>query len=172
MIVLNLLYAAGVLLMFVLSLIPGTILWDALGMLFPAEHRGRIVFGLRTIMIVGIAAAGVVDRVLRQLLAIVDTVRAGDPFVSGNARRLEAIAWWVLLGEGLRLLIGAIALATTSSMPSSISTCTSRGAVLPCCAVRAPARVRRGRAHAQRPRRHRVTWRSSSTCTRCCTNGA
>ncbi|MBB6599569.1 DUF2975 domain-containing protein [Luteimonas sp. MC1825] len=117
LIALNLLYAAGVLLMFVLSLIPGTILWDALGMLFPAEHRGRIVFGLRTIMIVGIAAAGVVDRVLRQLLAIVDTVRAGDPFVAGNARRLEAIAWWVLLGEGLRLLIGAIALATTSSMP-------------------------------------------------------
>lgn len=117
LIVLNLVYAAGVLLMLVMSLIPGTILWDALGILFPQEHRARIVFGLRAIMIVGIAGAGVVDRVLRQLLAIVDTVRAGDPFVSGNARRLEAIAWWVLAGEGLRLLIGAIALTTTSALP-------------------------------------------------------
>lgn len=115
LIALNLVYIAGVLLMFVLSLVPGTILWEALGMHFPDEHRTRIVFGLRAIMIVGIAAAGVVDRVLRQLLAIVDTVRAGDPFVDSNARRLEAIAWWVLLGEGLRLLIGAIALATTSA---------------------------------------------------------
>lgn len=118
LIALNLAYAAGVLVMFSASLIPGTILWEALGMLpFPEEHRDTIIVGLRMIMIVGVAAAGVVDRVLRQLLAIVDTVRAGDPFVAGNARRLERIAWWVLAGEGLRLLIGAIALATTSSMP-------------------------------------------------------
>lgn len=117
LIVLNLAYAVGVLVMLVMSLIPGTILWDALGMLFPAEHRDRIVVGLRAILLLGTVAAAVVDRVLRQLLDIVETVRAGDPFVSGNARRLEAIAWWVLAGEGLRLLIGAIALATTSSMP-------------------------------------------------------
>ena len=119
LIALNLVYAAGVLLMFVVSLVPGTGLWGALGMLpFPEGHSGQITAGLRAIMIVGVAAAGVVDRVLRQLLAIVDTVRAGDPFIAGNAQRLEAIAWWVLAGEGLRLLIGAIALATTSSMPN------------------------------------------------------
>jgi hypothetical protein len=117
LVALNLVYAAAVLVMFAISLVPGTILWDALGMLFPEQHRDRIVFGLRTIMIIGILGAGIVDRVLRQLLAIVETVRAGDPFVAGNARRLEAIAWWMLGGEGLRLLIGAIALATTSSVP-------------------------------------------------------
>jgi len=112
LIVLNLLYAAGVVLMLVVSLIPGTILWEALGMLpFPDEHRDRIVLGLRAVMVVGVAAAGVVDRVLRHLRAIVETVRAGDPFVADNARRLELIAWWVLAGEGLRLLIGAIAWA-------------------------------------------------------------
>jgi hypothetical protein len=85
---------------------------------FPGEHGDTIILGLRMIMIVGVAAAGVVDRVLRQLLALVDSVRAGDPFAASNARRLERIAWWVLAGEGLRLLIGAIALATTSSMPN------------------------------------------------------
>ena len=119
LIVINLVYAAGVSLMFVVSVLPGTILWRALQMLpFPEGHRDEIVLGLRAIMLVGVAAALVVDRVLRLLRAIVDTVRAGDPFLVVNARRLETIAWWVLAGEGLRLLIGAIALATTSSMPA------------------------------------------------------
>ena len=117
--VLNLLYAVGVALMFVVSLVPGTVIWKAVGMEpFPAADRDSIILGLRLIMVVGICAAGVVDRVLRHLLAIVDTVRVGDPFAAANARRLEAIAWWVLAGEGLRLLIGAIALATTSRMPN------------------------------------------------------
>jgi hypothetical protein len=65
-------------------------------------------------MVVGVAGAVVVDRVLRQLLAIVDTVRDGDPFVPGNARRLQVIAWWVLAGEGLRLLVAAIAWGASS----------------------------------------------------------
>ena len=35
-------------------------------------------------------------------------------FVAGNARRLQAIAWWVLAGEVLRLAIGATAWAASS----------------------------------------------------------
>ena len=78
LIVINLVYAAGVSLMFVVSVLPGTILWRALQMLpFPEGHRDEIVLGLRAIMLVGVAAALVVDRVLRLLRAIVDTVRAG-----------------------------------------------------------------------------------------------
>jgi hypothetical protein len=42
------------------------------------------------------------------LLAIVDTVRSGDPFILENARRLTAIAWSVLALEVLRLIIAAI----------------------------------------------------------------
>lgn len=118
LIVANLIYVAFILVMFVVSLIPGTILWDALGVLFPEEHRVRVVSGLRAVMIVGAVAALVVDRILRQLLAIVDTVRGGDPFVADNARRLELIAWWVLAGELLRLLIGAIAWAATTGVQS------------------------------------------------------
>jgi hypothetical protein len=102
--------------MFVVSLVPGTILWEALGVLFPEQHRARIVLGLRAVMVVGIAGAFVVDRVLRQLQAIVATVRAGDPFIEGNAARLERIAWWVLAGEGLRLLVAAIAWAATTGV--------------------------------------------------------
>jgi len=65
--------------------------------------------GLRAIVVVGVAGAAIVHTILRRLLAIVDTVRAGDPFILENARRLDAIAWSVLALEGLRLVAAAIA---------------------------------------------------------------
>ena len=68
-------------------------------------------------MLLGIAAALVVDRVLRLLRDIVDTVRAGEPFAASNAARLERIAWWVLAGEGLRVAMWSVAAAATTSMP-------------------------------------------------------
>ena len=115
---LNLAYAIGVALMLVASLVPGTILWRALRMLpFPAGHEGEIILGLRTVMVLGIVAALMVDRVLRLLRDIVDRVRAGEPFAASNAARLERIAWWVLAGEGLRLAMWSVAEATTTSMP-------------------------------------------------------
>lgn len=113
LLVLNFLYAAGIGLMFAASLVAPDFLFDALGVA-QGDHRSRLMLGMRAMMVVGVAGAVVVDRVLRQLLAIVDTVRAGDPFVPGNARRLQAIAWWVLAGEGLRLLVAAIAWAASS----------------------------------------------------------
>lgn len=119
LIVLNLLYAALLVVAFIVGLIPGSILWDALGVVpLPSEHHARMILGMRAVIVVGAVTAGVVDRVLRQLLAIVDTVRDGDPFIAGNARRLELIAWWVLAGEVLRLLIGAIAWAVSSEAQS------------------------------------------------------
>jgi hypothetical protein len=67
--------------------------------------------GLRAIVVVGVVGAAIVHTILRRLLAIVDTVRVGDPFILDNARRLDAIAWRVLALEGLRLVIAAIAAA-------------------------------------------------------------
>ena len=64
--------------------------------------------GLRAIVVIGVAGAVVVHTILRRLLAIVDTVRVGDPFILDNARRLDAIAWSVLALEVLRLLVMAI----------------------------------------------------------------
>lgn len=49
------------------------------------------------------------------MLTIVETVRGGDPFVAGNVRPLQSIAWWILAGEVLRLLIGIIAWAATTN---------------------------------------------------------
>jgi hypothetical protein len=72
---------------------------------------------LRAVVVLGLAGAYIAWRVLRELLAIVDTVRDGDPFVAQNARRLQAIAWWVLAGEGVRLMVGAVAYAAAKAAP-------------------------------------------------------
>lgn len=65
--------------------------------------------GLRAIIVVGLVGAAIVHTILRRLLAIVDTVRVGDPFILDNARRLDVIAWSVAALEGLRLIVAAIA---------------------------------------------------------------
>jgi hypothetical protein len=65
--------------------------------------------GLRAIVVVGLIGAALVHSILRRLLAIVDTVRVGDPFILDNARRLDLIAWSVAALEGLRLVVAAIA---------------------------------------------------------------
>jgi len=65
--------------------------------------------GLRAIVAIGVIGAALVHTILRRLLAIVDTVRDGDPFILQNALRLEAIAWRILGLEVLRGAVGAIA---------------------------------------------------------------
>jgi hypothetical protein len=65
--------------------------------------------GLRAIVLIGLAGAAIVHTILRRLLAIVDTVRVGDPFILENAQRLNAIAWSIAALEGLRLIVAAIA---------------------------------------------------------------
>lgn len=65
--------------------------------------------GLRAIVVLGVVGAVVVHTILRRLLAIVGTVRVGDPFTPANARQLEAIAWSVIALEMLRLCIAGIA---------------------------------------------------------------
>ena len=52
------------------------------------------------------------------LLAIVETVRIGDPFVAGNAARLRGIAWAVLGLELLHLGVGAVAAAVSTGAAS------------------------------------------------------
>ena len=46
---------------------------------------------------------------LSRLLAIVETVRAGDPFVPENAARLRTIAWCMLVHQLLQLTFGVMA---------------------------------------------------------------
>jgi hypothetical protein len=84
--------------------------------LSPSPEAERLVMGLRTIAVLGLAAIPLNYAVLRRLLAIVETVRGGDPFVTDNAKRLQGIAWALLALNILSVVIGAI--AKTVSTPA------------------------------------------------------
>jgi len=84
--------------------------------LSPSPDTERLITGLRAVAVLGLAAIPLHYVVLKGLLAIVLTVRAGDPFVAANARRLQAIAWTLLAIQLLSLVIGAI--GTTVSNPA------------------------------------------------------
>ena len=75
----------------------------------PSPEADRLILGLHAIAVVGLVAIPLNYAVLKRLLAIVETVRAGDPFVAANAQRLQTIAWILLVLQLLSIVIGAIA---------------------------------------------------------------
>ena len=77
--------------------------------LSPGLEANRVIFGLRSIATLGFVASVLNHFILKRLLAIVETVRAGDAFVSENAQRLQTIAWILLTLQILGLVIAAIA---------------------------------------------------------------
>src|SRR5438093_6175557 len=64
--------------------------------LSPSPDAERLIMGLRAVAVLGLVGIPLNYAVLKRLLAIVLTVRAGDPFVAANAYRLQAIAWALL----------------------------------------------------------------------------
>ena len=82
--------------------------------LSPSAEAERIVLALRIIAVIGLATIPLNYLVLKRLLAIVETVRVGDPFVAANAKRLEAIAWTLLTLQLLGLVMAAIAKGASS----------------------------------------------------------
>jgi hypothetical protein len=118
--ILNVVYGTAIAIMLFASVVVPEFLFRAIGL--PAVPVwGAIALAMRGIMVVGVAGAFVAHRILTTLLQMIDTVRAGDPFVVGNAARLQALAWWLLGAEGLHLLVGALArLASTPQYPVDI----------------------------------------------------
>jgi hypothetical protein len=84
--------------------------------LSPSPEAERLVMGLRVIAVLGLVAIPLNHVVLKRLLAMMETVRAGDPFVAANAQRLQGIAWVLLALNLLSIVIGAI--ARTVSTPA------------------------------------------------------
>ena len=68
----------------------------------------RVVMALRATVVLGLAVVPLNYVFLTRLLAIVETVRAGDPFVAVNAQRLQTMAWAMLALQVLGFVIGAI----------------------------------------------------------------
>jgi hypothetical protein len=80
----------------------------------PSPDTDRLIFGLRAIAVLGLATIPLNHAGLKRLLAIVETVRLGDPFVAANAVRLQTIAWLLLALQVFSLVIGAIGRAVSS----------------------------------------------------------
>ena len=82
--------------------------------LSPSPDAERLIMGLRAVAVLGLVGIPLNYVVLKRLLAIVETVRAGDPFIAANANRLQAIAWALLALQLLSLVIGSIGKAVSS----------------------------------------------------------
>jgi hypothetical protein len=112
LIVVNWLYGAAILAL--LAVMP-TEQWIMSALeLSPSPEADRLITGLHAIAVVGLGAVPFNYAVLKRLLAIVETVRAGNPFVAANAARLQAIAWALLVLQVLSLIIGTIASAVST----------------------------------------------------------
>jgi hypothetical protein len=114
LVVANFVYGFLILALLVATLVAEGPVMGALGVEL-VKGSDRLVRGMRLIALAGIVSIPIAHVVLTRLLAIVDTVRAGDPFVVANAGRLQTIAWSVLGLELIHLLIGAIAASSASS---------------------------------------------------------
>ncbi len=117
LIVLNWLFGAAILALLIATIVAEEWTFTALG-IPPSSEIRPVMMGLRAIAVLGLVAIPLNDAVLRRLLAIVETVRTGDPFVAANASRLKAIAWVLLALQLLSLVIGGIGKAiSTPSHP-------------------------------------------------------
>ena len=76
--------------------------------LSPSPEAERLVMALRIVAVLGLITIALNYGILKRLLAMVETVRGGDPFVASNAERLRAIAWTLLALQVLSIVIGAI----------------------------------------------------------------
>ncbi|MGH9442695.1 MAG: DUF2975 domain-containing protein [Thermoanaerobaculia bacterium] len=113
LIVLNWLSGAAILALLIATIVAEQWTFTALG-ITPSTGIPAMIVGLRAIAALGLVAIPLNNAVLRRLLAIVETVRAGDPFVAENARSLQAIARVLLALQLVSLVIGGIGKAIST----------------------------------------------------------
>ena len=107
LIVLNWVFGAAILALLAATFVAPEWTFTALG-IGPSSYIRSMIVGLRAIAALGVAAIPINFAILKRLLAIIRTVRAGDPFVAANAIRLQGIAWALVALQILSLVIGAI----------------------------------------------------------------
>jgi len=112
LIILNWIYGAAILALIIFSFTAASWLIPALKVTPPMMQ------GMRVVALLGLVCIPLYYVILRRLLDIVDSVRAGDPFAGQNASRLELIAGALAGLQILSLIIGGIAkLVSTANHP-------------------------------------------------------
>src|SRR5688572_8031423 len=82
--------------------------------LTPGPDAERLVMGLRAVAVLGLVSIPLNHVVFTRLVAMIGTVRAGDPFVAANAHRLRTIAWSLVALQLLSVAIAAIGKAVST----------------------------------------------------------
>lgn len=70
-------------------------------------------------LVLGIVILLFAMQFLRHLLAIIDTVGEGDPFVPENADRLDAMGWLAVYGLGVGMVMGLLAIYVKARAPQA-----------------------------------------------------
>ena len=107
LIVLNWFFGACVLALLAFTFVNEPWTMRALGVAGMADAH-TVMWAMRGVAALGVAAVPVNYLILNRLLRIVETVRAGDPFVAANAYRLHAIAWLLLALQLISIVIAVI----------------------------------------------------------------
>ncbi len=103
LLVLNWVYGACILILLFASVTNQTQVMTAL------DATAPLFRGMQAVALLGLVGIPLYYVILRRLLGMVESVRAGDPFVRQNASRLQTIAWALLGVQLLAIVIGAIA---------------------------------------------------------------
>ena len=82
--------------------------------LTPSPDTSRLIWGLRAVAALGLVTIPLNHMILKRMVAMIETVRTGDPFVAANAYRLQAIAWIMAVLQVLSLVIAAIGKAVST----------------------------------------------------------
>lgn len=112
--VLNIAVAAGCLALLLMSFLFEPSFRDYYGRR-PSLDADVIIPTLRLWVLLGLPMFAAVHVLISRLLAMVDTVRAGEPFVPENAARLMTIAWCLLGIQLFDLACGVFAGILTSA---------------------------------------------------------
>ena len=108
LVLLNWLGGAAILALLTAMIVAEEWTFTALG-IAPEARIASMIMGLRLIPALGLVWILFNHAILKRLVAIVETVRGGDPFVAANADRLNAIGWVLVALQLLGLAIAAVA---------------------------------------------------------------
>ena len=108
---LNWAVAVGFAVAIVASFVFGDALTARLVTKYHGHYIGETIGLLRLTGVLGLVACVAVYHLFSPLLAILATVRAGDPFVVANAYRLQRIGWALFAIQLFDLALGGIVLA-------------------------------------------------------------
>ena len=113
LVVLNWFFGACILALLTFTFINEPWTMRALGVAGMTDAQ-TVMWAMRGIAALGVVAVPLNYMILNRLLLMVETVRAGDPFVAANAYRLHAIAWLILVLQLISMTIGGIGKAIST----------------------------------------------------------